>query len=209
MITEETFLRMRKNWGHRASWAVWVDSDGSRPKSNLRWRDLVATTSESKVLQILNPNVIFVGLNGAKHDPLNVNPEKDPYWGNFHSSYSRGHDYKIRFAFKNTPYWGAYMTDIIEWPNETNANVPLNTWKSDSGFRRENIERFRKELSDLGATKPLLIALGGATYKILSDYRAEILRGNTGSVVEIRHFSDFRLNKEEYRAECLERLRGL
>ena len=33
---------------------------------------------------------------------------------NFHDKRPQGQDYKIRYAFKNTQFQGAYMTDIIK-----------------------------------------------------------------------------------------------
>jgi len=37
----------------------------------------------------------------------------DRPFGNFHPDYSTAHDYKLRYALKETPLWGAYIKDII------------------------------------------------------------------------------------------------
>ena len=59
------------------------------------------------LLSQLNPNVVLVALNfsqGSVEHPF----------GNFHSNYPRAHDFKTRFALRDTPFWGANMTDIIK-----------------------------------------------------------------------------------------------
>ena len=58
------------------------------------------------LLQTLRNDVVTVGLNLSR--PVSV-----PF-ANFHDPRPQGQDYKIRFAFSGTPYYGAYMTDIIK-----------------------------------------------------------------------------------------------
>jgi hypothetical protein len=55
---------------------------------------------------------------------------------------------------------------------------------------------FIKEIEDLGSSKPLLVALGDATYEILvrnlKDYR----------ILKIKHYSHY-MSKEKYREEVI------
>jgi len=73
--------------------------------------------SNPNLLKILNPNIIIVGLNFSR------TIIKDEFV-NFHDKRPQGQDYKIRYAFKNTPFYGAFMTDIIkDFEEKISGNV--------------------------------------------------------------------------------------
>ena len=75
--------------------------------------------------------------------------------------------YKIRFAFKNTPYWGGYMTDVIKDFAEKASNKMMHYLRNNKDFERENILTFKQELKDLGSVDPLLIAFGNDAHLVL------------------------------------------
>ena len=50
-------------------------------------------------------------------------------FSNFHSSSSTAQDYKIRYALKDTKFWGSYMTDIIKNFPEKHSNLMLEIYK--------------------------------------------------------------------------------
>jgi hypothetical protein len=105
MIDRETFDRIKEKHGPHASWAVWAEPDG-RPKSNVGDLTVLDPAQNTALLGKLRSDVVMLGLNLSIGQP--------PPLGNFHSASSRGQDYKIRFAFTGTPFYGAYMTDIIK-----------------------------------------------------------------------------------------------
>mgnify|MGYP001197965609 CR=1 FL=1 len=89
-------------------------------------------------------------------------------WGNFHSSWGRAQDYKIRHAVRDTPLWGAYMTDIIkDHPELVAANVQAYLAQNPD-VERKHVQNFKQELKDIGAEKPKLIAFGNVVHNILT-----------------------------------------
>jgi hypothetical protein len=105
MVERKTFELIKQKHGGYASWAVWADPAGS-PKSNIGDLGVLEPDRNPTLFQTLRNDVIMVGLNLSR--PVSV-----PF-ANFHDPSSQGQDFKIRFAFARTPYYGAYMTDIIK-----------------------------------------------------------------------------------------------
>lgn len=100
-----TFELIKRKYGHFASWAIWADA-GTKPKDNVGSLSIFDIDHDDSCLQLLNPECVFVGLNISR-------PIESPL-GNFHDPRPQAMDYKLRYAFKNSPFWGAYMTDIIK-----------------------------------------------------------------------------------------------
>ena len=182
-MEKEKFEFIKNKYGHYASWAVF-GKEGESPKSNMS--DL-SMFDNIKILEILNPNVIFVGLNISKTDHLNHPFE------NFHGPL--GGAYKIRFAFKNTPYWGGYMTDVIKDFAEKASNKMMHYLRNNKDFERENIFTFKQELKDLGSVDPLLIAFGNDAHLVL-----ERNLKNEFNIKKVPHYSTY-MSKEKYREE--------
>ncbi|UKA63385.1 hypothetical protein [Arthrobacter sp. FW306-04-A] len=71
------------------------------------------------------------GLDGVLHGRstiLGLNPgessvERRP-WQNFHTA-GRPNDHLLAEAFRDTPYWGAYMTDLVSEVNSKSATLDL------------------------------------------------------------------------------------
>ena len=57
-------------------------------------------------MDILNPNIILVGLN--------ISEKIDRVFGNFHPDKTKAQDYKTRYDLQDNMFWGSYMTDIIK-----------------------------------------------------------------------------------------------
>jgi hypothetical protein len=55
----------------------------------------------------------MVGLNISR-------PVSQPFI-NFHDPNPRANDFKIRYAFRNSAFYGAYMTDIIKFLQEADS----------------------------------------------------------------------------------------
>lgn len=133
---------------------------------------------------------ILVGLNvsrGAIKEPL----------GNFHDPRPEGQDYKIRYAFKDTPYWGAYITDIIkDYDEKVSVNV-MTYLKSNKQFEIDNARIFRQEIHDIGAKNPTIVAFGGSAYRILTRNLAGEFK-----IIKIPHYSNWG-SQEKYREKVL------
>ena len=198
MISKQKYETMKKEFGTLSSWAVWAPVVDS-PKSGVG--DLSVFES-SDLLDILNPNYVFVGLNcSSTHVPKPGSPAVR-IWGNFHSTDNRRqHDYKLRYALKDTPYWGGYITDIIKHHAEVDSSKVSRFLSSHPEVVEENIALFEREIEILG-TKPVLIALGGKVHEILTSYV-----NNKYEIVKVKHYS-YTIGKEDYRKEMLEALSG-
>lgn len=195
MISKNTYEQLKKEFGHLSSWAVWQE-EGDTPKSNTG--DMSIFDSDN-LLDILNPNYVFVALNPAGTHGNDEQISKD-YWVNFHSSYSGQNDFKLRYALKGTKYWGAYITDIIKTVKEVHSENVSSYLKQNPNELEINVELFEKEISILD-TKPILIALGDKAYKILKKTSLK----DKYTIIKIPHYSargEF-ANKEDYRKEVL------
>lgn len=191
MIEQKNYDLMKDKYGIVGSWAIWrpvLD----KPKSNtnnMSWID------DSDLLEKLNTGYVFVGLNWSsthgEASGIGVVP-----WANFHSGYSRQNDYKLRYALEGTKFWGSYMTDVIKFYKEVDSSKVSTYLKDNPEFVEQNIKEFEEEISYLGE-KPVLIALGAATYNILKKYLA-----GKYEIVQVMHYS-MQIGKENYREEVL------
>ena len=185
----DTFNNIKNQYGDCGSWAVWANETNA-PKSNIGDLSVLDPELNKKLLTQLKPEFVFVGLNFSRIE--NAIP-----LSNFHSSSSKAQDYKIRFALKNTQYWGSYMTDIIKNFEEKHSNLMMETLSKDRNLETKNINIFLEELEVLNVRNKKIIAFGGDTYKIL---RRNL--GNNYNIQKITHFAHF-VSKENYRKELL------
>lgn len=194
MLDKKTYKLMKKKYGGVGSWAVWCpQTDKNAPKSNMGNMDW--TKDEGGLCSILNPEFVFVGLNLS--DSHGKYSDANTPWVNFHSGYPHGNSFKLRFALKDTSFWGAYMTDLIKGVKETDSKKVVSKLKKDSALLERNMKEFEREISHLGG-KPVLVALGKAVGKFLKPLELE----GKYVVKDLPHYSS-RINKEQYRAEVL------
>ena len=187
MISEEKFYFIKEKYQFYSSWAVWAEQ-GDKPKSNVGDLSVLDPKQNKNLLKTLNPNIILVALNISRGDIA------EPF-ANFHDKSSRATDFKIRYAIKDTPIWGAYMTDIIKDFEELISGNVLSYLKKNREFEIENINFFRKELIEIGAKNPILIAFGNIVYEILNRYLE-----NEFKIFKITHYAH-QMSKEKYREE--------
>ena len=166
-----------------SSWAIWKSKeDDGKEKSNMGDTSILETSVDS-----LNPNIIFVGLNISKKIT-------EPF-ANFHPNYSTAHDYKIRYAVKDTLFEGAYMTDIIKDFEEKISGNVIKYINQNKEFLEENIKSFEEELEFIGSVKPVLIAFGNDCYKILNKQLKDKYK-----ILKISHYSSC-ITKEQLKEE--------
>lgn len=195
MIDKKLYLDIAKEYGKVASWAAW-DKAGDKPKSNISNMEILDITKNPSTLDILRTDVVMVALNFAREVEM---PE--PFL-NFHDSNPYGNDFKIRYAFEGTDYYGAYMTDIIkDFPMLSSTEVEQYL-KNKPHEVSEQIDGFREELKFIGAHRPIILAFGGYTYKILSE---NLNNTEYSKLIELKHYSN-RINKENYRVDTHKKL---
>ena len=191
MIDLNTFKSVRTQFGHFASWALWADA-GKNPKDNIADLSVLDPTANPVLLHTLHSNAILIGLNISRRIELPL--------GNFHDPRPMATDFKIRYALHDTPYWGAYMTDIIKDFEEKASGRMMRFLRSNKHFEEDNISHFRKEIEVLGCTDPLLITFGKD-----ADSVARRNLGHEYRIVRIPHYANY-ISKEKYRKQVHEML---
>ena len=199
MIDKQLYSKIAKENGEVASWAVWAKaSTGGTVRENISNMEIFDITKNPSTLNTLKNNVVMVALNFARKLKT---PE--PFL-NFHDPNLYGQDYKIRYAFEGTEYYGAYMTDIIKNYPQLLANDVLIHLRNNPDEVRKHIEVFRKEMKFIGANKPVILAFGHAAYDILKNH---LLDGSDYSkLIRLTHYSHH-ISKENYRIDTLEKIR--
>ena len=129
MITREKFDFIKDKYAYCASWAIWSDED-EKPKSNIGDLTILDPDSNKNLLSQLNPNVVLLGLNISRGDII------IPF-ANFHDKRPEATDFKIRFAFRGSPYWGGYMTDIIKDFEQKISGKVISYLRRNKSFEKE------------------------------------------------------------------------
>lgn len=178
-INLDDFEKVKSKWSAYSSWAVWTPRQSwQTPKAGMGDTSVLDPVQNQELLATLNPNIVFLGLNAASRE---VNPQP---WGNFHDSNPRAQDYKTRYALQGTPLWGAYMTDLFVGLHETDSAKVGKYIRENPEETNRQVNRLEKELSDIGAENPLIIAFGGKVYEVASK-----LLGDTYRVEKMTHYS--------------------
>lgn len=195
MISIQLFQAIAKKYGHVASWAVWAKA-GRKPKSNIADMSVLDPIVNPKLLETIRTDAVMVALNFSRE----VAWEK-PFM-NFHDPHPYAQDYKLRYAFEGTAFYGAYMTDIIkDFPMLSSHDVIKHLQDNPSEVRTQ-VDRFREEMGFIKSRCPTILAFGKQTYDILSR---ELHREEYASLLQLTHYSH-QISKENYRKDVLHRL---
>ena len=195
MIDAARYDFIKQRHGAYGSWAVWAPPT-STPKSNMGDLTVLDELVNHTLFETLNPGVVMIGLNISRefHKPFR----------NFHDPSPRANDFKIRYAFHDTPFWGAYMTDVIKGFVEPVSGKLLDYLRRHPGFVCTHVNTLRAELLDLGHPKPLILAFGRAVHGLLDEnLRAE----DFSALVSLTHYSH-RISKEAYRDSVHQQIRA-
>ena len=186
MIDQAKFESIKKKYGHYASWAIWAD-EGEKPKDNVGDLSVLDIDNNAELLHQLNPIIILVGLNISRRIKIPL--------ANFHDAKPQAMDYKIRYALKGSPFWGAYMTDIIKDFEQKASGKMMGYLSINNKFEEENVNIFREEIDDLGVHKPTIVAFGRDVHIILNrNFKNEF------TIFKIPHYSNY-TGKEKYREQ--------
>lgn len=193
MIDRERFELIKRKHGGYASWAVWAPAT-HRPKSNIDDLSIFDIDINPTTLSDLQGNVVMVGLN--------ISRSFGESFRNFHDRNSSANDFKIRYAFTGTVYYGAYMTDAIK-------NVRTVTSAGLQEYLRVHPEAIsasfallREELRDLGCKRPTILAFGSAAYTLLTK---DLVPQEYSVLIRLTHYSQ-RIGKEKYKKTVMRQI---
>jgi hypothetical protein len=190
MIDRDQFLFIRERHGRYASWAVWAKPSGN-PKSNMGDMSVLDEDANASLLQTLRNDAVMVGLNISR-------AFSEPF-RNFHDPSPWANDFKIRYAFANTKYFGAHMTDIIKNVEMVKSTDLLAHLRHRPALIRENVDTFREELRDLRFSKPIILAFGNSTHKLIAE---NVPASDYSRLIKLTHYSH-QISKEHYRDTVL------
>ncbi|WP_292365526.1 MULTISPECIES: hypothetical protein [unclassified Methanoculleus] len=185
MISQERFEFIKEKYGCYASWAIWADA-GEKPKDNIGDLSVFDLKHNSGLLEQLNPDIILVGLNisrGRMKYPL----------ANFHDARPEAMDFKIRYTLRSSPFWGAYMTDIIKDFDQKVSGKVRSYLRTHKQFEIENAKLFHEEIIDVATHNPTIIAFGDVAYRILMRNFMDEYK-----ILKVPHYSIY-CSKEKYR----------
>ena len=146
-MDRKRFEEIRAKYGKVASWAIWDPDDYDDP------------TIIEKHVEELTTRYVFVGLNVS-------NEISQSDWKNFHCRHRGGSDYKLMEKYNDSPYRGAYMTDILKDWVEVDSSEIERSVKENPERLQENIELFLQELADIGAEDSEVFVFGNAAWNI-------------------------------------------
>jgi hypothetical protein len=193
MIDRERFNRIKERHGGYASWAVWAEAS-DKPKSNIGEIRILDPDANPDLLQTLRNDVVMVGLNISRSF-------SEPF-RNFHDTSSKANDFKIRHAFANTVYYGAYMTDIIKHVEMVESRSLMLFLKENPSVVDRNVENLLDEFEDLQCAKPTILAFGSDAHRLVA---ANVPSKTYSRLVRLTHYSH-RIRKEEYKQTVLRQI---
>jgi hypothetical protein len=196
VISRETFERIKKRYGEYASWAVWATASPGKPKSNMGDIRVLDPDTNPGLLETLRNDVVMVGLNISR-------PVSEPF-RNFHDPSSSANDFKIRFAFEGTSYYGAYMTDFIKGVEIVKSADLLRHLEKHPFLEQENTETFVAELTELGCRNPMILAFGAEAHRLVQK---NLPRVHYSRLVKLMHYSNY-VGTENYKQAVLAAIAG-
>jgi len=189
-VSRERFEAIRRGWGAVGSWAVWADAvPGAGVKDGIGDLSVLDPDVNPDLLSTLTPDVVMVGINGSGP------PDAEP-WRNFHDPSPRANHFKLRHAYRDTPYWGAYLTDAFKGIAAYGASRTIAHLRARPDVVDSQLRALRRELAALGCEDPLLIVFGGDVFGLLQE------RLTGFRMVRVPHYAHF-LSKEAYRDQAL------
>jgi hypothetical protein len=193
MVDRKTFDLIKTKHGRYASWAVWAQPTGG-PKSGIGDLSVLDPDRNSPLLQRLRNDVVMVALNLSRFQPTLL--------ANFHDPSAVAQDYKIRFAFSGTPYYGAYMTDLIKGVVMLESSNLMRHLAENPALISDSIHGLLEEFADLNCAAPTLIAFGNDAYLLAAKH---VPSSQYARLVRVTHYSHY-ISKEEYRHRVLAQL---
>lgn len=193
MVSRDTFERIKRRHGRYGSWAVWAEVTRG-PKSNVGDLRVLDPDQNPNLLETLRNDVVMLGLNLSRFQPST--------FANFHDPSPAAQDYKIRYAFAGTPYYGAYMSDLVKGVVMLESNDLVRHLGGQPELVARSISTLLDEIDDLGAAPPTVIAFGSVTYRLALRHFPSSRYARLAGVTHYSHY----ISKEEYRKRVLAQL---
>ena len=192
MVDRETFDRIKEKHPY-ASWAVWSEPHGTC-KLNIGDLTILDPDRNPALLGTLRSDVVMLGLNLSKDRPQPL--------GDFHGARPEGQDYKIRFAFTGTPFYGAYMTDIIKGVVMLKSGDLMRYLAAKPHVVDENVKCLLEEFDDLRSESPTVIAFGRNAHRLAAKH---LPANRCSRLVRVTHYSYY-ISPKDYRERVLREL---
>jgi hypothetical protein len=192
----ELYRMIEKKYGDVASWAIWEPA-GIEPKSNISVVDILDPNKNEGLFSTIKTNIAMVGLSFSRSVKFNK-----PFQ-NFHDSHPYANDFKIRFAFEDSPFYGAYMTDVIKNLEMLSSKDVVAYLNNNKGIIANNIEFLKEELKTIGAEKPIILAFGRDCYKLLKENLDESIYSH---LIKLTHYSHY-ISKEDYKEKVFKEIK--
>jgi hypothetical protein len=189
-MDRDTFDLIKAKYGDHASWAVWAPA-GTAPKSNIGDLHVLDPDRDPRLLSKLRPDVVMLGLNLSR-------PVLTPL-SNFHDKRPQGQDFKIRYAFSGTSFYGAYMTDLIKGVVVPQSGNLMKLLRDQPSLVVKGIRELLEEFDDLGCSAPLVIAFGADAHTLAAMH---LPKDRYRNLVGVKHYSA-QIGKDDYRREVL------
>ena len=125
-------------------------------------------STNPNLLEFLNVDVVMVGLNFSRNF---VSPKP---FANFHDKSPYANDFKIRYAFRDTPYYGAYMTDVLKNLVIPDAQKVRDYLMKHPDISKIHVHAFERELDLIESEKPLILAFGRDAFMFKTSTLARI-----------------------------------
>lgn len=197
MISRALYDKVEARYGSVASWAVW-EPQGDRPKSNMGAHNVFNLEKNRTLLDTLRNDTVMLGLN------LSREVKAARTFSNFHDESPHANDFKIRYAFEGTPYYGSYMTDVLKNLVIPDSQDVRRYLSNNPALVEPHIAALVAEFADLECERPTLLAFGRDAYGLLADHLDKRLYR---SLIRLTHYSH-QMNKEKYRVEVLSQIAG-
>lgn len=198
-VDRDQFELIKRKHGGYASWALWAPATRG-PKSNIDDLRVFDIANNPATLALLNNSAVMVGLNISR----DVSRAFVEPFRNFHDANPHANDFKIRHAFKATPYYGAYMTDIIKDVPMLKSMDLIKHLRTHPAVVQSSVGLFREELRDLRCRRPTILAFGLAAHALLAE---NLMAGEYSRLIRLTHYSH-RVAKEKYREAVLAQIRS-
>lgn len=195
MISLELFNYIKEMYGNVCSWALW-DKAGEKPKSNMGNMDILDPELNPNLLNILHTDIVMIGLNISRGVIF------DKPFRNFHDPSPSANDFKIRYAFEDTYFYGAYMTDLIKNTVILSSKELLSYLRGNKEVIIENILKLQVELNDIKAHKPIILAFGRDAFELIEK---NLPKSKYSELIKITHYSHF-ISKEDYKKQSIRQI---
>jgi hypothetical protein len=194
-VDRDQFELIKRKHGGYASWALWAPATRG-PKSNIDDLKIFDIATNPATLALLITSAVMVGLNISRSF---VEPFR-----NFHDANPHANDFKVRHAFAATPFYGAYMTDIIKNVPMVKSMDLIKHLRTHPAVVQSSVGLFREELQDLRCRRPTILAFGLAAHALLAE---NLMPGEYSRLIRLTHYSH-RVAKEKYREVVLAQIRS-